>query len=451
MQTENASLLEVNQESKSAQKETSELDLLSSIKAANFLAEASILLAESLEYVEVFERVAQLIVRDLADYCQYDVVGIEGYYTKVAPHIPPQKKQLLDRILSAYPPDKNNNHPARKALISGEAILVDDLTSEFLNSYAINEEHATLTKELGTKSLLIVPLQTRGKILGVLTMAFIEESNRKYNYNDLYLAKELAKRAAFAIDNALLYKKAQTDIRSREDFISIASHELKTPITSLKIQIQFLLKIIASNHVNINGPKANRVTGLIQEADEQVSRLTKLISVMLDVSQINTGSDISLNREEFNLNLMIAEILMRLKPELEQSSCSVDINFCEEIIGNWDKIRIEQVITNLITNAIKYGAGMPISITTQIKDDHLLLTVKDNGIGIAKEDHSRIFGRFERAVSITKFGGLGLGLYITQQIVKSHDGEIWVESDYGHGAAFIVKLPLKVNETTSLM
>ena len=172
-----------------------------------------------------------------------------------------------------------------------------------------------------------------------------------------------------------------------------------------------------------------------------MDRLKSLVENLLDVSRASAGRLI-IERTEVNLSELINRVANTFAAELVAAKCTLELRVDASILGQWDTVRIEQVLVNLLSNAIKFGAGKPVAITATIKDAHAHFEVRDQGIGIAKEDQARIFGRFERAATIKNFAGLGLGLYITSQIIAVHGGNIRVESEAGKGAYFIVDLPL---------
>jgi PAS domain S-box-containing protein len=226
-------------------------------------------------------------------------------------------------------------------------------------------------------------------------------------------------------------------VHTRDEFLSIVSHELRTPITSMKMQAQITKRSIARNDLNALAP--DRVEKLVNQLDRQLDRLTRLVDDMLDLSRLNTGK-LTISPERVELCSLIYEMVERFHAQFESARCPVSIDCSDEIVGMWDRFRIEQVVANLLTNAIRYGAGKAVSIKLQKEDQAAILKVRDEGIGIAKKDQQRIFQRFERAVSATEISGLGLGLYIVQQIVEMHGGTISVESEIGKGSVFIVNL-----------
>lgn len=233
-------------------------------------------------------------------------------------------------------------------------------------------------------------------------------------------------------------RKLEEALIARDQFLSIASHELKTPLTSLKLQAQLTLR----NLQNKKEIAPDRQLSMANQTSELVGRLTRLIDDMLDVSRIRTGK-LQLDKAEHDFSDIIREAVFRLSVLFEAAGLShpyMDLD--ENVKGICDRFRIEQVIGNLLTNAIRYGMGKPVMISLKKKDNYIRMAVTDQGYGIAQEDLGRIFGRYERAINSSEVSGLGLGLFITKEIVESHNGRIWVESEVGKGSTFIVELPV---------
>lgn len=229
---------------------------------------------------------------------------------------------------------------------------------------------------------------------------------------------------------------AERSVQQRDDFLSIASHELKTPLTAVLLSIQMAKRQI--------GKKPEEAIKNLSTAEMNLNRFLKLVSNLLDVSRIS-AQRLTLNPQEFDLSVLIQEIVERLRPEFTAFDCSLSLDIQPHIIGEWDMIRMEQVITNLLTNAMKYGMGSPIELKLFQEKDTVKFHVKDQGIGISESDISKIFQRFERvAPEQRQYGGLGLGLYITKNIIDAHGGNIYVKSEFGKGSTFIVELPLKI-------
>lgn len=236
-------------------------------------------------------------------------------------------------------------------------------------------------------------------------------------------------------EEALAKESAEAALKLRDEFLSIASHELKTPLTSLKLQSQIFFRKTEKGDMRVY-EKAN-VDEMAAQTERQVITLARLVDDMLDIARIRSGK-LTVERENLNLAELVNEVVMRFKNQLS----ALPLVRCEgECDGEWDRMRLEQVINNLLTNAIRYGRGKPIEIKVTGETDFVRLEVKDQGIGITKESQERIFERFERATNATHVSGLGLGLFITKQILKAHDGTIRVESEKDVGSTFIVELP----------
>ena len=301
-----------------------------------------------------------------------------------------------------------------------------------------DERHLDLIREFDLTSGMTVPMRAGGRTLGALT--FGTTGNRAvFTEKDFDLAKEIARRTALAVDNARLYSEAQRAIRSREDFLSIASHELKTPLTALQFQIQTLLR--ASEKGALQTMPVERATKMLHGAVRQGKRLARLSETLLDISRIDAGR-LELNLADMDLSQLAVEVVDRLSDEAARGGCDFDLRASRTVEGKWDRLRLDQVTTNLLSNAIKYGAGKRIKLSIKHEDSYAMIEVVDQGIGIEPAHLARVFDRFERASSARHYGGLGLGLYITRQIVEAHAGSISVVSSPGNGSIFTVKLPL---------
>jgi PAS domain S-box-containing protein len=234
-------------------------------------------------------------------------------------------------------------------------------------------------------------------------------------------------------------EKALRDaIEVRDEFLSIAAHELKTPITPLQLQMQSFIRLIEQDKIGTTS--LDKLKGMLEISSAQVSRLTRLISQLLDVSRLREGR-LVLELEKVNLRELVQTVVEQLQHQFEMSDCKVILHLEDKIQASCDRLRIEQVLINLLTNSTKYAAGKPIEVYLAQDSRQITLSVKDNGIGVAPLDQKRIFERFERAVPARNFGGLVLGLYISREIVDLHKGTISVESETDRGAMFTVVLP----------
>jgi signal transduction histidine kinase len=222
--------------------------------------------------------------------------------------------------------------------------------------------------------------------------------------------------------------------------LSIASHELKTPLTSLQLQIESLNRQLERRPAE--ALQEGRLLGGGRAVTAQTRRLADLVDVLLDVSRINSGK-LRFEYSDLDLVELVREAVDRWRPSASaaESDLLLDLNGTNAVAGEWDRLRLEQILNNLLSNAVKYGAGKPIRIKVESEDGWARLAIADQGIGISPTDLARIFERFERAVPSRNYGGLGLGLWITHELVTGLGGTINVDSEPGRGSIFVVELP----------
>jgi len=247
-------------------------------------------------------------------------------------------------------------------------------------------------------------------------------------------------------DQREIEQRLREAIRARDEFVSVASHELKTPLTSLQLQVEALRRsLLRAEEARARGESLGipeeRIRKFAEQTGRQTARLGQLVDDMLDISRIASGK-FGVEREAMDLTATVNEVVDRLRPQLEAANGGVAVRAPEPVRGLWDRHRIEQVLSNLLTNAMRYGKGAPIEVSLERRGDVAHLAVTDRGMGIAPENLGRIFDRFERAISANEVSGLGLGLFISRQIVEAHNGRIWAESTLGKGASFHVELPI---------
>ncbi len=237
-----------------------------------------------------------------------------------------------------------------------------------------------------------------------------------------------------------LLKERNEALQTRDEFLSIASHELKTPLTSLHLQLQLVSRIITRPDLSAD-QKIEKITRGFGVCERQSGKLAQLLDELLDLTRIRLGR-LQLSKAEVDLASVGRDVVDRFK----DAANGAEIRFQAEgaVIGQWDPTRVEQIVTNLLSNAIKYGDGRPVEIRVQTTKDRrrARFEIQDQGIGIPDTMIDKIFERFERAVKGDSISGLGLGLYITRQIVHAHEGTIDVESKPGQGTRFTVELPL---------
>ncbi len=322
--------------------------------------------------------------------------------------------------------------PVAEVIRTGSAKFI---TSDMLDSYTALEPSDRLGKSY---AIAYLPLNVEGKTLGSLTFSF--PINKKFDQLERDFMIALARQCAQAIHRSQLYDDAKKAIEVRDEFLSIASHELRTPLTPLKMQIQGVARQIDNDNVSNLTP--DRLIKMVETSDRQITRLSVLIDDLLDVTRISAGK-LSLNKESFSMKEMINDVVAQYSHQFKHAQSPVEVKIEGDMMGLWDKVRIEQVIINLLTNAAKYAPKKPILVTMKKEKYMVKIQVKDQGPGISPENQERIFKRFERVSDRQNIGGLGLGLYICKQIVEAHHGKIYVQSNLGEGATFTVELPEK--------
>ncbi|AWG45992.1 MULTISPECIES: AAA family ATPase [unclassified Massilia] len=411
--------------------------------AARFLASAGAALAESLDYGKTLARVVALAVPAFADWCVLDLVRSDGRAVRAEiAFADPADAALAEALKRFTAADGHGGHPPTQVLGSGQAVLLASISDGQRRGMAQDDEHGRLIGQLAPRSMMAVPLAARGRMLGVLTF-ILTRANRQYDQAELAVARQLADRCALAIDNAGLYEAAQNAIQVREDFLAVASHELKTPLTPLQLQIHLIERRLPK--LIENPESAAWLLKSLATLQRQGKRLDRLVNELLDISRI-AGGQLTLAPEPVDLAEIARHVVERLEEsgELAQSGSRLSLQCGEGITGYWDRLRLEQVLTNLVSNAIKYGEGRPVALLVRVDAAEAVVEVSDRGLGIEPEHLQRIFGRFERAVSARQYGGLGLGLYIASQIVAAMGGSIGVASTLGEGSTFTVRLPLPV-------
>ncbi|RKG90826.1 sensor histidine kinase [Corallococcus terminator] len=398
------------------------------------LLDASRVLALRLDDVEqALPEVAKLVANHVATGCLVDLTAPDGTLRRVtAAHRASEDDARLKAALSE--PDLRPEHPALQCFASGEVCFLSRMDFKRRDAGSTPEAPRSLMDSLSPTSVLSVPLRARGRTLGVITL-FTAAPQRTLVAADVTMVEELALRIGVALENARLFHDAQSAVRLRDEFLSVASHELKTPLTSLILQHNLI-----GRSLEVAG-QAGPVMGRLTTAQRQVLRLTALVDNLLDVSRLSLGK-LALERAEVDLVQVTRDAVERLEEVFAQACCPLQVDLPRTLKGQWDALRLDQVLVNLLTNAAKYGAGHPVSVRAGTgADDEAWVEVRDQGIGIDADALPRLFGRFERAVSDRHYGGMGLGLYISRQIVEALGGRIDLDSQPGQGATFTLRLP----------
>ncbi len=395
-----------------------------------FFIEAGTLLSQSLDLATTLRKLTSLAVRHLCDYCMVDLLGEDGQLHRMelaARH--PEVESILQRT-RPYPPLLGSNSPVARALESGEAVAVPELPPAWLDAAARNAEHRALLEALGPKSVALVPLVARGRKLGIVNLAWTRPHIGDFA-EDLEVAKGLADRAAVAIDNARLYQEAQEAIRVREDVVAIVSHDLRNPLNAISLSAT-LLEREALNE------RTSRTAHRIASA---AGRATGMIRDLLDFTQARVGGGIPIHPQPLDFHEHVRRVVEEVR--LAWPGRRIGFQTSGEGRGEADAGRLAQVVTNLVGNALQHSPpGTPVRVSTRGVDTRLVLEVHNEGPAIPAELLPTLFEPYRQGAEPgAGRGSLGLGLYITRQIVLGHGGTLDVRSTPADGTTFTVRLP----------
>jgi signal transduction histidine kinase len=366
-------------------------------RSQRVLAEAGAVLAESMNPRDTLPRLARLVVPELASGFILWLADEDGrFVTAVRTGVPPELEVRLGEAV------RRLSVPSRRCLEPEGAVV-------------------------------LARMQHRGRLLGGMALVQLGRTHLP-RARAASFAEDLAHHCALSLENARLLEESQRAVLTRDEFITVAAHELRTPLTSLKLQLQGLARLLQPL------PDAEPVLSRFHGVVRQLSRLGRLVESLLDVRRLHTGQ-FQLQRESVDLVELVQDVVAHVAPDLARAGCEVSLKVQSHVTGVWDRTQLEQALTHLLANAMKFGAGHPIELEVEQREGLARLLVRDHGIGVAPEALERIFGRFERAVSVREYGGLGLGLFLTRQIIEAHGGTIQATGRPGEGATFILQLP----------
>ncbi|MCG3115330.1 MAG: ATP-binding protein [Candidatus Manganitrophus sp. SA1] len=435
-----------------------------------FLAEASEILAASLDYETSLPRVARLAVPYLADGCVVDVLKEDRTIRRVAvAATDPSKEALGWELMHRYPPRPGSPHPLLHVLQSGKSIVLPEISDRLLQEIAKDPEHLRMARSLGLRSAMMVPLIARERPLGVLSF-LTAESNRCYGEEELALAEDLARRVAAAVDNANLYRGAQKEIaerkrgeeaiqemnrmlqqknvsveeasRARNLFFSYMSHELKTPVNSISGFTQLLRR-------GAYGELTPKQAGAVGRIHHNANELIHLINNILDLAKLESGKK-GLQVMEVNLRELTEKVLMIFEPLLQEKGLhlrkEIGLGFPECFLT--DPMQVRSILTNLLSNAVKFThrGEVRLRLGRRVERQEVLLEVSDTGVGIEPAHLDKIFEEYEQRVVAREvkgkyIEGTGLGLAIVKKMVAALAGRIEVASAPGRGTTFTIFLP----------
>lgn len=411
-----------------------------------FLAEASAVLASSLEFDTTFDRVAHLVVPRYADRCVVDLVDGAHHLTRIAvAHRDPLEEGAMRDIWTRFPLSPERPYPIQEVLATSQSRVYAELSDDVLASMAPSEEYLEHLRSMSLRSAMIVPLIARGRTLGTISF-IVGESNRCYGPHDLHLAEELAHRAAVAIDNAHLYRQAQEAVRLRDTVLSSVSHDLRNPLTAIRM----IAETVRWQVEQLGVGECQAIIEGLERIDANTMRMGAQIDGLLDVAQLQMGHGVKLHRKPTDLVQIARDMVSEYQFRTARHRIRMEAE-APSIVGIWDRDRVERVVGNLLSNAVKYSpSGGEILVRVMEKEatesgslGSAVLAVTDHGAGIPAADLPQLFTWFFRGENVAeKISGAGIGLAGSRQIVEQHGGSISVESQEHVGSTFTVELPL---------
>jgi signal transduction histidine kinase len=403
-----------------------------------FLAESSALLDRSLEYKETLTNVVRLVVPRIADYAGIALLGDDGSLTwGYSAHCDPTKEALVGRLRAYQPQVAIEDSPTAKALRTGETQFLPEVDEAMLHLIARDETHLSLLRQLAPTSVIFLALSARDRVLGSLVLATTRDSARRFTDRDVAIANEVARRVALAVDRAILFRAAEQAARAREQVMAVVSHDLKNPLATIQLAVDFLLEEIVPDDAAHEHEREQ-----LHAIHRSAQRMYRLVHDLLDVTEIEAGQ-LPVARTSLGVHVLVTDALELLRPLANSKRIALVTELSPALPPvEADRERVLQVFSNLGGNAIKFTPqGGRVEIGASLREAMVEFTVRDSGPGIASEDLPHVFDRFWQA-DRTARNGAGLGLAIAKGIVEAHSGGIRVESELGGGTSFLFTLPV---------
>ena len=401
------------------------------------LADAGAAVAATTDYEAALQSLAETVVSAVADWCIVDIVEGNGVHRAAVAHPDARMRSLVEELERRYPPEPGRGGVAG-VIASGEALIIPTVTPEMLATAATDEEHLRLLEQLALRSVAILPLTARGQVLGAMTLAG-GESGHQYAEADRAFLLDLAGRAALAVDNSRLLHESQEALRLRDDFLAMASHDMRTPLQAILGNVQLARRRLARLGDTSDG--AEQLAKNLLNAERTTGKLARLVGELMDVAMLRSGQSLPLDLVEADLVPVLGHLVEEHRARAERHS--IELRGEPALVGTWDTGRLERVLDNLVDNAVKYSPeGGSVIVDVRVDQDAVVIDVRDEGIGIPASDLATIFEPYRRGSNTTMLRGIGLGLAGCRQVLEQLGGELTVESTEGSSSTFSIRLPL---------
>ncbi len=403
------------------------------------LADAGAVLAASDEYPETLQALAELLVPRLADWCVVDVVEATGLRRVAIAHPDPVGRGLAEEVQRRYPPDPARAGGVGEVIRTGVTRIVESVTDDVVAAAARDAGHLELIRGLELRSVAIVPLVVRGQVLGAITLAG-SESGHTYGEEDRPFLEDLGRRAAVAVDNARLLHDANEAVRLRDDFLAMASHDMRTPLQTILASVQMATRRVSRLGDDGVAELREQAVANLAQAERTTERLARLVADLMDVVMLRTGKSLPLDLADVDLLGLARSVAGEHQATAGGHRISVTGSADRPV--RTDPTRLERALDNLIENAVKYSPdGGDVMVQVARADDAASITVRDQGIGIPAGELESIFETYQRASNASTMRGIGLGLSGARAVVRQLGGELDVESVKGTGSTFTIRLP----------
>ena len=402
-------------------------------KRTALLAEASRVLSSSFDYQTTLAALVRLAVPTLADYCALDILVGDNSFERIGEaHVDPAKSMLIREVATFPRSALTASHPLVRVMTTGQPVLEAEVTTEFVRAAFAEPAQARTVEALGPRSLICVPLVDSGKAIGALTLV-TSGSGRIYDEADLFLAADVARRAAVVVEHARLFHQAEQATRARDDILAVVAHDLRNPLNTVTMAISLMLETTP-----VERTQERRQQEIVRRAADSMNRM---IQDLLDVKRMESGH-LSIDVKSESPDVLVNDTIDMLRPLASGSAIGMEASIAENLPPVLaDAARIQQVLSNLVGNAVKFTPRQgTITVAADLLETEVRFAVTDTGPGIPPEQVPHIFGRFWQAKSSDR-RGIGLGLAIAKGIVEAHNGRIWVESQVGLGSTFYFTLP----------